>query len=65
MMMKPAMEPRTMPTRTPGEGPEFRPAYVVGMASICVCCLFRLWEGVGSAEGARGVEKDGFDAGSP
>lgn len=37
MRRKPATDPRTIPTTEPGAGPSFRPAYVVGMARICVC----------------------------
>ena len=39
MRRKPPTEPRTIPTTTPGLGPELRLAYVVGMATIV--CLFR------------------------
>lgn len=42
--MKPAMLPRTMPAKAPGAGPEFNPAYVVGMARMTFCCrLARPW----------------------
>lgn len=36
--MNPAILPRTIPAKAPGAGPEFNPAYVVGMARMTFCC---------------------------